>query len=201
MTKTKAIIMTTALLLASPAIANASPLNQQKCDNPGALIRANNSKFVCSPEGGRNVWRRVNGATTIGAIVNTLPRYSLLAGALRQAGLDTALVAPGPFTLFAPRNSAFLSLPKPTLDYLLDPTNVAMLRQVLLHHVVSGSLRANDLETKSYTALDGTALKVVIRKSGITIDGSRVTMGDVIATNGVIHGVSRVIVPTSLVLP
>ena len=193
--------MTTALLLASPAIANASPLNQQKCDNPGALIRANNSKFVCSPEGGRNVWRRINGATTVGSIIDVLPRYSLLASALKQTGLDTALVAPGPFTLFAPRNSAFLALPKPTLDYLLDPANVAMLRQVLLHHVVSGSLRAGDLETKTYTALDGTSLKVVVLKSGITISGSRVTMGDVIGTNGVIHGVSKVIVPSSIVLP
>lgn len=193
--------MTTALLLASPAMANASSLNGQKCNNPGALIRANNSKFVCSPEGARNVWRRINGATTIGSIVNTLPRYSLLAGALKQAGLDTALVAPGPFTLFAPRNAAFLALPKSTLDYLLDPANVAVLRQVLLHHVATGALRARDIDSGSYTALDGTSLNVLVRRSGITIDGSRVTMADVVATNGVIHGVSKVIVPSGLMLP
>lgn len=192
--------MSAALLLAAPTATNAMPLNGQKCTTPGALMRANNSRFVCSPEGGRSVWRRIAGAATVGSIVEAMPRYSLLATALKQAGLDTVLVGSGPFTLLAPRDAAFLALPKPTLDYLLDPANVAVLRQVLLHHVLSGSLRARVLDTGAYTALDGTALNVTVRRSGILIDGSRVTMADVVATNGVVHGVNKVIVPAGLVV-
>jgi uncharacterized surface protein with fasciclin (FAS1) repeats len=200
MTKPKAIIMSMALLLSAPALAQAAPINGQKCDNPGAMQRANNSKFVCSPEGGRNVWRRVNGATTIGAIVNALPGYSLLATALKQAGLDTTLVSGGPFTLFAPRNAAFLALPKSTLDYLLNPANVAVLRKVLLNHVLTTAVKSNAISSGSYTTANGTSINVVVRKSMIRVDGAKVTVGDVVATNGVIHGVSAVLVPSDVVI-
>jgi uncharacterized surface protein with fasciclin (FAS1) repeats len=196
----KALLVTSALLMAAPAVANASPINGQKCNNPGAMQRANNSKFVCSPEGGKSRWRRVTGQMTITSILEAMPNYSLLVTALKQAGLDTTLKTGGPFTLFAPRNAAFLALPKATLDYLLDPANVAVLRQLLLHHVVSGSVKAADLDTTSYTMLDGTSVDVVVTKSNVTIDDSRVTMADVIATNGVIHSVNKVIVPDYFVV-
>ncbi|NCV47854.1 MAG: fasciclin domain-containing protein, partial [Actinobacteria bacterium] len=95
---------------------------------------------------------------------------------------------------------AFLALPKAKLDFLLDPANVAVLREVLLHHVVTGEVMAKDLNTASYSALDGTLLDVVVRTSGITIDGARVTMADVDATNGVVHAVSSVLVPDDVVI-
>ena len=211
MTKTKATLVTMALLFTTPVIAQASPLNAasiapasplngQKCNNPGAIQRANNSRFVCSPEGARNVWRRVNGATTIGAIVNAMPNYSLLATALKAAGLDTTLVTSGPFTLFAPRDAAFRALPKETLDYLLAPANVAVLRKVLLNHVLGSAVRSTMLSSGTYTTLNGTTISVTVRKSGIMVDGAKVTVGDVIATNGVIHGVSKVLVPSDVVI-
>ena len=192
--------MTIALLLAAPAIAQAAPINGQKCDTPGAMHRANNSKFVCSPEGARSVWRRVNGATTVGAIVAAMPGYSLLNTALKQAGLDSVLVTGGPFTLFAPRNAAFLALPKSTLDYLLNPANVAVLRKVLLNHVLTTAVKSNAISSGSYTTANGTAINVVVRKSNILVDGGKVTIGDVVATNGVIHGVSAVLVPSDVVI-
>ena len=194
-TKKKAVLVSAALLLAVPAIAQASPINGEKCNNPGAMMRANNSRFICAPEGAKSRWRRVTGELTITSILEAMPRYSLLVTALKKAGLDTTLKATGPFTLFAPRNAAFLALPKSTLDYLLDPANVAVLREVLLHHVITGSLMANELDTASYSALDGTVLDVVVRTSGITVDNARVTMADVAATNGVVHAISSVLVP------
>lgn len=178
----------------------AAAINGRKCTNPGAFRRANNSRFVCSPEGGRNVWRRINGAANISAVVDALPRFSILTAALKQAGLDGALAGTGPFTLFAPRDAAFMALPKATLDYLLNPANVAVLRRVLLHHVVNGAVRSTDLSTGTYTTLDGTTISAVVRKMNITIDGARVTLGDVVATNGVVHGVSRVLVPADVVI-
>ena len=75
-----------------------------------------------------------------------------------------------------------------------------MLREVLLHHVVTGSVMAKDLDTASYSALDGTLLDVVVRTSGITIDNARVTMADVDATNGVVHAISSVLVPDDVTI-
>jgi uncharacterized surface protein with fasciclin (FAS1) repeats len=200
MNKPKAIIMSMALLLAAPATAHASTLNGKKCDTPGAMQRANNSRFVCSPEDGRNVWRRINGQASIGTVINVLPGYSLLNTALKQAGLDTVLSTGGPYTLFAPRNAAFLALPKSTLDYLLDPANVTVLRKVLLNHVFASSVRSDVISTGGYNTLNGTAIDVMVRRSGIRVDGAKVTFGDLIATNGVIHGVSKVLVPADVVI-
>ena len=199
-TKKKAIFISAALMLSVPAVAQASPINGQKCNNPGSIMRANNSRFICAAEGAKSRWRRVNGELTITSILEAMPRYSLLVAALKQAGLDTALESTGPFTLFAPRNAAFLALPKSTLDFLLDPANVAVLREVLLHHVVAGSVMAKDLDTASYSALDGTLIDVVVRTSGITVDNARVTMADVDATNGVVHAISSVLVPDDVTI-
>jgi uncharacterized surface protein with fasciclin (FAS1) repeats len=199
-TKKKAMLLSAALLLAAPAIAQASPINGQKCDNPGAIMRANNSRFICAAEGAKSRWRRVNGELTITAILEAMPRYSLLVTALKQAGLDATLKSTGPFTLFAPRNAAFLALPKASLDYLLNPANVSVLREVLLHHVVAGSVMAKDLDTASYPALDGTLLDVMVRTSGITVDNARVTMADVDATNGVVHAISTVLIPDDVTI-
>lgn len=220
MKKLNTLIVTSTLLLAAPSTAllaapnsagalapnNAvtSPLNGQKCDNPGALRRANNSRFVCSPEGARNVWRRVERPATLSSIVAAIPGYSLLATALKQSGLDTALATAGPFTLFAPRNAAFLALPQEKLDYLLDPANVAVLRKVLLHHVVSGSISSKLLQPGTYTTLNGTMITVRVRsqiRSQIRIDGARVTFGDVAATNGLMHGITGVLVPSDVMIP
>ena len=59
---------------------------------------------------------------------------------------------------------------------------------------------AKDLDTASYSALDGTLLDVVVRTSGITIDNARVTMADVDATNGVVHAISSVLVPDDVTI-
>lgn len=199
MTKRNIALLSLALLVTAPSVAHAAPLNGKRCDNPGSIIRANNARFVCSPEGGRSVWRRVNGATTISAIIGALPGYSLLGTAIKQAGLDTALAGAGPFTIFAPRNAAFLALPKSTLDYLLDPANVDVLTKVLLHHVVSGSKPARTLTSGSYVTLNGTTINVSVRNQ-IRIDGARVTFADVTATNGVLHGLSGVLLPSDVTI-
>lgn len=197
MMKRNTALLSLALFVAAPTITHAAPLNGQRCNNPGAIMRANNARFVCSPEGGRSVWRRVNGAATISSIIGALPGYSLLGAAIKQAGLDTALAGAGPFTIFAPRNAAFLALPKPTLDYLLDPANVAVLRKVLLHHVVSGSVTARTLASGTYVTLNGTTINVTVRNQ-IRIDGARVTFADVTATNGILHGLTGVLVPSDV---
>jgi uncharacterized surface protein with fasciclin (FAS1) repeats len=68
-----------------------------------------------------------------------------------------------------------------------------------LHHVVSGSVKARALRTMSYQTLDNTMISVVV-KNGVRVDGAQVTVADVMATNGVIHGLSKVLIPTGITI-
>lgn len=205
-TARRAMLFAGALALVAPVAliaesANAQTIAAKKCEVPGAMRRANNSRFICSPEGGRNVWRRVTGAS-ITAVAKALPGYSIFTTALQLSGLDATLAAPGAYTVFAPRNAAFLSLPPGVLDYLVAPANVAALRQVLLHHVYAGTVKAADVRTGTYEMLDGSTVSIrVMKNNRIYIGEARVVLGDVSANNGVMHGISAVLVPSGFVLP
>lgn len=181
--------------------AAASPLGGQKCDAPGAGRRANNGRFVCSPEGGRSVWRRVDGSLSIVDVVEALRGYSTFAYALEQSGIAAELAVGGPYTVFAPRNAAFNALPSGTLDALLRPDNLQALRRILRHHVIRGTYNATQLRTQAYEALDASMLQVRVRTvGGITVDGARVTVADVRAANGVLHGLAEVIIPAGVTI-
>ena len=71
--------------------------------------------------------------------------HTTLVAAVKAAGLVDTLSGPGPFTVFAPTNSAFAQLPKGTVDTLLKPENKQKLTAVLTYHVVPGRLSAKDL--------------------------------------------------------
>jgi len=105
----------------------------------------------------------------------------------------------GPFTVFAPTNAAFAKLPKATLQKVgNDP---ALLKKVLLYHVVKGKVPAATVVTldgKSAKTLAGQPVKIAVRNGKVFLNGStRVTKTDVMASNGVIHVIDRVLVPSS----
>lgn len=193
------IAIAIALAVTTPSITHAESLGNQRCDVPGAARRANNGQFVCSPEGARSVWRRIESPSTIPAIVSALRGYSTFSSLLKLSGLDVELAQAGPYTVFAPRNAAFLALAKDTLAALQRPDNLAALRRILRHHVVVGSRKARTLRTTNYETLDGTMISVVV-KNGVRVDGVRVTVADVMATNGVIHGLAKVLIPTGVTI-
>jgi uncharacterized surface protein with fasciclin (FAS1) repeats len=177
--------------------AHASPLGGQDCDAPGAARRANNGRFVCSPEAGNSVWRRVNGTGTVVDVVTSLRGYSIFASVIRASGLEAEFAAAGPYTVLAPRNAAFLALGSGTLDALLRPDNADNLQRILRHHVIRGRFTARELVTGEYLTLDGSKVKVVARNT-IRVDGSRVTVADVRTTNGIMHGISSVLIPAGV---
>ncbi|KAK2712713.1 hypothetical protein QYM36_011411 [Artemia franciscana] len=119
---------------------------------------------------------------------------STLVDLVIKAGLADALSGPGPFTVFAPTNDAFAALPKPTLDALGQDT--ALLKKVLLYHVVQGEVPstalANDITAPT---LQGAKVRVNIYGDAITADGAQVIKPDVRASNGIIHVVDRVLYP------
>ena len=148
-------------------------------------------------------------ASTGGAVVPSAPqtgtknivetavaagRFKTLAKLLTKAGLVSALQRPGPFTVFAPTDAAFKKLPKKTLNKLLH--NKAKLKAVLLYHVVSGEVTSSDVvKLTSAKTLNGKALRIRVSGSNVFVNASKVTTPDVMASNGVIHVINKVLIP------
>src|SRR5215218_2975300 len=128
--------------------------------------------------------------------------HTTLVAAVKAAGLVDTLEGKGPFTVFAPTNAAFGKLPAGTVDNLVKPENKATLSKILTYHVVPGKLEASDLtDGKKLKTVEGEQL--TIKKSGdkVTIidskgDASVVTIPNVNQSNGVIHVVDTVLMPS-----
>jgi uncharacterized surface protein with fasciclin (FAS1) repeats len=128
--------------------------------------------------------------------------HTTLVAAVKAAGLVNTLESKGPFTVFAPTNAAFGKLPAGTVDNLVKPENKATLSKILTYHVVAGKLGASDLtEGKKLKTVEGEQL--TIKKSGdkvMIIDSkgssSTVTIPNVDQSNGVIHVVDTVLMPS-----
>jgi uncharacterized surface protein with fasciclin (FAS1) repeats len=121
-------------------------------------------------------------------------KFKTLAKLLTRAGLVSALEQPGPVTVFAPTDAAFQKVPKKTLNTLLR--NKARLKAVLLYHVVSGKVTAADVvKLSSAKTLNGKDVRIRVSGGNVFVNNARVTRPDVIASNGVIHVVNRVLIP------
>lgn len=134
--------------------------------------------------------------------------HTTLVAAVKAAGLVDTLKGAGPFTVFAPVNAAFDKLPKGTVDTLLKPESKKMLTGILTYHVVAGKMDASAIakgieEGKGKfvmkTVAGGTLTATMEGKDVIITDEkggkSKVTIADVIQSNGVIHVVDSVLMP------
>ena len=124
--------------------------------------------------------------------------FSTLAAALEAAGLIETLKGDGPFTVFAPTDEAFSKIPAATLTELLQPENKAKLTAILKYHVVSGRITGDEVtDLKSATSLQGQTLRISSTKDGLKINDAKVLTPDVEATNGVIHIIDDVLLPSA----
>lgn len=136
--------------------------------------------------------------------------HTTLVAAVQAAGLVETLSGEGPFTVFAPVNAAFEALPEGTVETLLEPENKDQLTGVLTYHVVAGDIHAADLikmieeNGGSYSAetvqggeltfaLEGDSVKITDATGGV----ATVTIADVDQSNGVIHVIDKVLLPSS----
>jgi uncharacterized surface protein with fasciclin (FAS1) repeats len=117
--------------------------------------------------------------------------------ALKAAGLIETLSGKGPFTVFAPVDTAFGRLPAGAYEALLKDTT--KLKAVLNYHVVSGTFMTNDVRTGEMMTLQGGTF-TASASPDVKVNGSRVTQADIVATNGVIHAIDAVLVPRHLQL-
>lgn len=122
--------------------------------------------------------------------------HTTLVAAVKQAGLVETLSGAGPFTVFAPTNEAFGMVPKATLDGLMKPEMKADLTKILTYHVVAGAVKAADLKDgMELTTVQGGKLMVSIKDGVVMINGAKVTIADVISSNGVTHVIDAVLMP------
>ncbi|MFG1459937.1 MAG: fasciclin domain-containing protein [Thermoplasmataceae archaeon] len=133
-------------------------------------------------------------------------KFGTLVTAVKAAGFVDALSSAGPFTVFAPSEEAFKAVPKSTLDSLLQDKE--KLGNLLKYHVVSGKYLAKDVleALKSNKSVDIATLQgesVHISQQGtfkkiVKVNDANVTAADVMASNGVIHVIDKVIMPKKL---
>jgi uncharacterized surface protein with fasciclin (FAS1) repeats len=117
--------------------------------------------------------------------------------ALQAAGLAETLKSAGPYTVFAPTDAAFEKLPAGKLDNWLKPENKAELISVLKYHVTPGRVLAADVGKLSQTKTEqGETAKIRMTGDKVTINDANVTLTDIASSNGVIHPIDTVLVPT-----
>jgi len=123
--------------------------------------------------------------------------FKTLAKALAAADLVGTLKGEGPFTVFAPTDDAFAKLPAGTLENLLKPENKMQLRRILTYHVVSGKVMAADVvKLKSAKAVSGDMVSITVMGSSVMVNNSKVVKTDIAASNGVIHVIDTVLIPS-----
>lgn len=122
-------------------------------------------------------------------------QFKTLLALAKQAGLVGALSGPGPLTVFAPTDAAFKAVPKQTLRQLAG--NRKALRRVLLYHVVKGDVTAaRVMKLESTKTLAGPKISIQVRGGSVFLNGStKVVKTDVLATNGTIHVIDKVLLP------
>jgi uncharacterized surface protein with fasciclin (FAS1) repeats len=147
-------------------------------------------------------------AKTIVQNASAAPNLTTLVAAVKAAGLVDTLMGPGPFTVFAPTNTAFEKLPDGTVGMLVKPENKATLTKILTYHVVAGKLTAKDIVgaikqgggSAMLTTVAGEKLSARLSGNSVIItDGkggqSAVTTVDVMQSNGVVHVIDSVLLP------
>src|SRR6476659_157458 len=145
--------------------------------------------------------------TIVANAVNSADHTTLVT-AVKAAGLVDTLNGPGPFTVFAPTNAAFAALPAGIVEKLVKPENKAMLTKILTYHVVPGRITAGQIAAMAARGHGTATLKTVegenlrFKKNGngwLVVDAkgdrSRITIANVMQSNGVIHVIDTVLMP------
>ena len=124
------------------------------------------------------------------------PQFSTLVSLVRKAGLVRTLSGRTAYTVFAPTNAAFDRVPRRTLAAL--GRDRAMLKAVLLYHVVSGRVTARAVvRLDSARTVNGARVAIRVRRGKVYVNDAQVTKADIGASNGVVHQINRVLLPPS----
>lgn len=117
--------------------------------------------------------------------------------AIERAGMSDTLRGTGPFTVFAPTDTAFGKLPAGELEKLFKPENKQELVSLLNYHLVNGHKLVADIgKWDAARTVNGQSAPIKLADKKLSIDGAQVTLADIGSSNGVLHGIDKVNVPT-----
>ncbi len=134
---------------------------------------------------------------TIPQVAKTAGNFTTLLAAVDAAGLTETLLGRGPFTVFAPTDDAFKRLPSGTVEELLKPQNREKLRTILTYHVVAGRVTAAQArEVRSAQTVAGQSVRISQDGESLRINDATVRIADIPASNGIIHVIDRVLIPS-----
>lgn len=117
--------------------------------------------------------------------------FTLLLAALKVASLTDTLRAPGPYTIFAPTDAAFGRLSAGTHKALLK--DIRRLKTVLTLHIVSGTFPSRHLTPGDVKTVEGHCVLFASDGTELSVNGARLVQPDILASNGVIHGIDAVL--------
>ncbi len=121
--------------------------------------------------------------------------FELLVAAVKAAGLVETLSGEDKFTVFAPTDEAFAALGEENLKDLLKPENKDKLTAILTYHVVPGVVKSTDLEEGKVKTVQGGKIKIDLGNS-VMVNDATVVKADIMSSNGVIHVIDKVILPS-----
>lgn len=192
----------------SPAFAQETPAPADTAAPAEAEVAADAAVDVAAPEDAAADAAAPAERTGIALEIGTKPDHKTLANALTAAGVSEKL-AGQPFTIFAPTDQAFAAVPQPMTDWLMNPNNTESLAKVLTYHVVPGRVTAEDLFAKikagggkaTLATVEGETLTFTEVQGNIKVDGTQgssgfITQPDVEQSNGNIHVINGVLMPT-----
>lgn len=130
---------------------------------------------------------------TIADTAAATPQLSTLNKLVNDAGLAETLRGPGPYTVFAPSDEAFKAVPPATLEAL--GKDKELLKSVLTYHVLPGKVPAEAVKNGNAKTVQGENVALARAGSFVTIEDAVVTQADVVATNGVVHVIDKVLMP------
>ncbi len=123
----------------------------------------------------------------------TSATFKTFLAAAKKSGVADTLKGQGPYTVFAPGDSAFRKLPQETLDALMKDKN--RLAEVLNHHIIPGKVMIADVKPGKVKTIQGDSLTLTSDNGKVTVDNANVIQSDVLADNGVIHEIDTVVLP------
>lgn len=145
-----------------------------------------------TPAGAQHATR----SASIPQVARTAGQFATLLAAVDAAGLTETLLGRGPFTLFAPTDDAFRRLPGTTVRDLLRPENREKLATILKYHVVAGRVTAAQASTlRNAETVAGQTVRISTSGDELRINDATVRIADVLASNGLIHVIDRVLLP------
>ena len=130
-------------------------------------------------------------------ILTNEPKFAIFAKGLILTGLIDKLNEIGPFTVMAPSNLAFTRLPEIKLITLMKPINKENLSELMKYHVIEGKWMSEDITRfATVTTLQNQRLKIQATDFGFKVNGANLQTRDVEVSNGVIHGINAVLLPS-----